>query len=359
MVAISSRARSRGSVAAVVLLLLLGACATQPQTAGTAGSSANKTGSPRGVYKVGNPYQISGVWYYPKEDYEYTETGIASWYGADFHGKATANGEIYDMNELTAAHRTLPLPSLVRVTNLDNGRAMTLRVNDRGPFARSRIIDISRRGAQLLGFERQGTAKVRVEILGAESEQLAQIYRGSGTIGQALARTPPLPDPSGTSAPVSVASAAMPPPVEAPPPVISAPAVPPSSMAVEQAPLAPPVPTPPASSQAARPQYTPPPAPRPVAVASVDAPPPEIVTVEPVRSTQIYVQAGAFSQRANADRVRQTIMGAGNVRVTTVGVSGAPIHRVRVGPLRSVDEADAALARVASAGYPEARIIVE
>jgi rare lipoprotein A len=87
------------------------------------------------------------------------------------------------MNDLTAAHRTLPLPSIVRVTNLDNGRSMTLRVNDRGPFARNRIIDVSRRGAQLLGFERQGTAKVRVEVMAAESEQLAQVYRGSTTLG--------------------------------------------------------------------------------------------------------------------------------------------------------------------------------
>ena len=96
-----------------------------------------------GRYKVGNPYQIAGKWYYPKEDYEYVETGIASWYGPGFHGKRTANGEIYDQNALTAAHRTLPMPSAVRVTNLENGRSLTLRVNDRGPFARGRIIDVT------------------------------------------------------------------------------------------------------------------------------------------------------------------------------------------------------------------------
>lgn len=131
-----------------------------------------------GTYKVGNPYKILGKWYYPKEDYSYVETGTASWYGADFHAKYTANGEIYDMNTLTAAHRTLPLPSIVRVTNLENGRSLVLRVNDRGPFAKNRIIDVSKRGAQLLGFQAQGTAKVKVEVLEEESKALKMALTG-------------------------------------------------------------------------------------------------------------------------------------------------------------------------------------
>ena len=117
--------------------------------------------APVGRYKVGSPYQIKGVWYYPKEDINYSETGIASWYGPNFHGKKTANGEIFDQNEVSAAHRTLPMPSVVQVTNLVNGRSMVIRVNDRGPFAHGRIIDLSKRAAQLLGFKRQGTARVR------------------------------------------------------------------------------------------------------------------------------------------------------------------------------------------------------
>lgn len=125
-----------------------------------------------GVYKVGNPYQIMGRWYYPKEDYSYSEVGTASWYGDDFHAKRTANGEKYDMNTLTAAHRTLPLPSIVRVTNLENGRSLVVRVNDRGPYAKERIIDISKRGAQLLGYQTKGTAKVKVEIMADESRAL-------------------------------------------------------------------------------------------------------------------------------------------------------------------------------------------
>jgi rare lipoprotein A len=139
----------------LALAALLASCATDP--------------SPRpggGTYKVGTPYQIGGVWYYPKEDPFYAETGIASWYGEDFHGKLTANGERYNMDALTAAHRTLPLPTIVRVTNLETGKSLRLRVNDRGPYARGRIIDVSRRAADLLGFQRNGTARVRVEYEG-------------------------------------------------------------------------------------------------------------------------------------------------------------------------------------------------
>ena len=131
-----------------------------------------------GRYKVGSPYQIRGVWYYPAVDYNYSETGIASWYGPDFDGKPTANGEIYDQDDLTAAHRTLPMPSLVKVTNLENGRSLELRVSDRGPYYGGRIIDISKRGAELLGFKNKGTAKVRVEVLEAQSRQLAMIAKG-------------------------------------------------------------------------------------------------------------------------------------------------------------------------------------
>lgn len=113
--------------------------------------------------KVGNPYKVAGVWYYPKEEPFYDQTGHASWYGKDFHGKLTANGEIYNMNALTAAHKTLPMPSYVKVTNLDNGRTIILRVNDRGPFVAGRLIDVSRRAAQLLGFQKQGVTRVRIQ----------------------------------------------------------------------------------------------------------------------------------------------------------------------------------------------------
>lgn len=119
-----------------------------------------------GVYKLGQPYQINGRWYRPYYDPAYRADGLASWYGVPFHGRRTANGEVFDKNLLTAAHPTLPLPSLVRVTNLENGRELVLRVNDRGPFVDDRVIDVSRRAARDLGFERQGLAQVRVEFLG-------------------------------------------------------------------------------------------------------------------------------------------------------------------------------------------------
>ena len=125
-----------------------------------------------GIYKIGNPYQIAGRWYSPKEDYNYSETGVASWYGEDFNGKRTANGERYNMNTLTAAHRTLPLPCIVKVTNLQNGRSVVVRVNDRGPYVKDRIIDLSKHGAQLLGYMGQGTTKVKVEIMAKESKAL-------------------------------------------------------------------------------------------------------------------------------------------------------------------------------------------
>ncbi len=115
--------------------------------------------------KVGTPYQINGQWYYPSIQPNYDEVGMASWYGPQFHGNKTANGEIFDMNKLTAAHKTLPLPSYVRVTNLSNGRNMVIRVNDRGPYAPNRIIDLSRRAAQLLGFHDKGIERVRVQLV--------------------------------------------------------------------------------------------------------------------------------------------------------------------------------------------------
>jgi rare lipoprotein A len=119
-----------------------------------------------GAYKLGAPYKIAGRWYTPVEDPNYDRSGMVSWYGHDFHGRKTANGEVFDMNALTAAHPTLPLPSLVYVTNLANGRTILVRVNDRGPYAHDRLIDLSRQSARLLGTEAQGIGQVRVRYAG-------------------------------------------------------------------------------------------------------------------------------------------------------------------------------------------------
>lgn len=133
-----------------------------------------------GNFKVGKPYSIDGKTYYPRETYSYEETGIASWYGPGFQGNRTASGERFDTRELTAAHRTLQMPSLVRVTNLSNGRSVVVRVNDRGPFSKGRIIDVSQKAAELLGMVGTGTAKVKVQLLAEESFQLANAAKGGG-----------------------------------------------------------------------------------------------------------------------------------------------------------------------------------
>lgn len=125
-----------------------------------------------GQYKVGHPYQIEDIVYYPQVYEYYEEVGKASWYGDEFHGRSTANGEKYNLGAMTAAHQTLPLPSMVRVTNLDNGKTAIVRVNDRGPFAKSRIIDVSEAAADKLGFKGRGTATVKVELLEKETNEL-------------------------------------------------------------------------------------------------------------------------------------------------------------------------------------------
>ncbi|MCK4940432.1 MAG: septal ring lytic transglycosylase RlpA family protein, partial [Rhodospirillaceae bacterium] len=152
--------------------LMLGACAETQFLMHTA--KRMKKGQQASHYKIGKPYQINGVWYRPAEDWDYDKTGIASWYGPNFDGKPTANGETFDQWQASAAHKTLPLPSIVRVTNLENGRSLVVRINDRGPYARGRIIDMSRRAAQMLGFEGKGTARVRVAILAKESRAVAE-----------------------------------------------------------------------------------------------------------------------------------------------------------------------------------------
>lgn len=118
-----------------------------------------------GTYRVGQAYTIGGKTYVPAEDHDYRAEGLASWYGEDFHGHQTANGEIYDMNSLSAAHATLPMPTYVRVTNLDNSKSVIVRVNDRGPYHDDRVIDVSVKTAQLLGFYSAGVTRVRVEYV--------------------------------------------------------------------------------------------------------------------------------------------------------------------------------------------------
>jgi peptidoglycan lytic transglycosylase len=301
-------------VFAIVTAGLLAGCANRPNP--TAPSAA---ATPRAIYKVGTPYQIGGVWYYPAEDFSYEESGIASWYGEEFHGKYTANGEVFDRNSLTAAHRTLPMPSVVQVTNLENGRSLQLRVNDRGPFARGRIIDVSRRAAQLLGFEGTGTAKVRVRILVPESIQVASLARRNGAEDGANGET--------------VAAV--------PRPVITAEALPGSALRIASS-TTPPLP----KGEANAPT---------VAVASG---PPQ-VSVVPVKPTRIYIQAGAFARAENALNLKSRLDAIGPAVVAAVRVNGVNLYRVRLGPVDNVEQADKLLDRIVGSGFNDARIVVD
>ncbi|RJF87365.1 septal ring lytic transglycosylase RlpA family protein [Oleomonas cavernae] len=306
--------RSTGVVLALAAALL-GAC-----TSGSPESS--QTTRPGVVQATLRPYQINGVWYYPKIDNAYDETGIASWYGEPFHGRKTAIGEIYDMNEMTAAHKTLHLPANVRVTNLENGRSVVLRVNDRGPFVNERIIDVSRRGAQLLGFQNQGTARVRVQVVGD----------GGEPAGTTVPRPTTTPEErtAGAAAPVGTVTAAPLPPPGRPAAPAPAPAAP-----------------------------RPAPAPTLVPSTAPAAPPPAVVTQVPVRATNIYVQAGAFLQLNNAQMLRDKLARYGRSFVATAKIDNQTFYRVRVGPLKDVNEADIVLDQIIASGQTGARIIVD
>lgn len=156
-----------------------------------------------GTYRVGDPYMVGGKTYVPREDTRYRAEGQASWYGSDFHGRRTANGEVFDMYSISAAHPTLPLPSYVRITNLENHRSIVVRVNDRGPYHDNRVIDVSVRAAKLLGFYDKGVARVRVEYVGkaslngSDDTKLAETLRSNEPITPvARAASAPAPTPA-------------------------------------------------------------------------------------------------------------------------------------------------------------------
>lgn len=403
--------RARFSPALLLAGLLAGCAASPEYTGGHSGSGHFRIGRPN--YTV-SPYQVNGVWYYPKVDYSYNQTGTASWYGEQFNHRATSDGEIFDMNELSAAHKTLPLPSVVEVTNLQNGRALRLRVNDRGPFVGDRLIDLSRRAAQLLGFETAGTAPVRVQILKDDSIAVADaaMHGQYGPVGAGYAT-------AGQAAPVTLAAAS---PPRAAPAMQMAAATPPSLRAAEvvaaPAPMqsAIPVVAPPEPARYKAPEpvaarYTPPyiaPAPVRIAAAASEprrqpmppehlpfkflAPPParrEIAaaprrywpsliaparaeTLSPrfaeaplhlhaaaKRSARIFVQAGAFAVPENARRVGARIATLGSVEIIPAASHGSGLYRVRLGPVGSTAEAERLLHKVVERGYPGARVVAE
>lgn len=305
-----------------LLLVLLAACGTfsgktqRPNS----GNEPPLTVSRAGSYKVGEPYEVNGVWYYPNEDYSYDESGIASWYGPGFHGNKTANGEIFDSNELTAAHPTLPMPSLARVSNLDNGRSVVLRINDRGPYAGGRLIDVSRRAAQLLGFEKIGTAKVRVQVLADESKAIAAAARRYGTDQASKAYA----NATFSNAPIT-------------------------KVVTRQEP--------------ARRPFVAPQLPPPERVLSDDGVTPmelPVLTNVPVKpDAKIFVQAGAFTMAENAGKLQRELRRFGDVHVDQAKLEDILFYRVRIGPLASADAANKILKQVAQSGVPAAKIVVD
>src|SRR6266481_2774060 len=188
------RLMARGAIAAGTCLVLAN-CASSGKFASRVDPKYGVSSSPRvvafgepvpkggGTYRVGKPYTVAGRVYVPEEDTNYREEGMASWYGDDFHGRLTANGEVFDMASLTAAHPTLPMPCYARVTNLGNGKSLIVRVNDRGPYHGNRLIDVSNKAAELLEFKGNGVARVRVEYVarapleGSDDRQLVATLR--------------------------------------------------------------------------------------------------------------------------------------------------------------------------------------
>ena len=158
--------RTRAALVVLAATAALAACAgPTPRYAVREPSPGADSAPGRGLHGTDKPYQINGRWYYPKAQPDYDQVGLASWYGAAEHNHHTADGEVFDQYGLSAAHKTLPLPSIVEVTNLANGRRVRVRLNDRGPFVDGRLIDLSRGAAEKLGFDRQGVARVRVRYI--------------------------------------------------------------------------------------------------------------------------------------------------------------------------------------------------
>ena len=356
----------RNLIAMVAIGLSLTACTGSSGPNG--GSDTTGHGRSRGYYKVGAPYQINGVWYHPRVDYAYDETGTASWYGEAFNGKSTANGEIFDLTQVSAAHKTLQLPSIVEVTNLQNGRALKVRVNDRGPFAGDRIIDLSRRAAQLLGFERAGTAPVRVRIIKEESIKVAEAAM-RGDIGQIrlaqdtaivqtrVAAAPPRTAVLVASAPARIVKAEA---TEAAP--IPGPAV---SMAAERPPptrrpqqsLRSGVrrrhPSQPAYDAAGRRSAWPSLIASARAATSKAVVAPRQETPADPPSGRIFVQVGMFALAANAKSVRARVATLAGTEVVRVNVNGSALYRVRLGPVASEAEARRLLGELDERGIRE------
>jgi rare lipoprotein A len=263
----------------------------------------------RGKRKVGNPYVISGKTYYPIASSEgYRAKGIASWYGKDFHNKKTANGERYNMFAMTAAHPTLPLPTYVRVTNLENGASIMVRVNDRGPFKRGRLIDLSYKAANLLGMAEQGTAPVLVEALPTDGSPLRPATWGTRVTSSEPVSKKKIAHPTTTSFTRRVSG---------------------QQDTETGQPL---------------PGY-------------------QMKTKHALKNVDVYIQTGAFGDVNNAIRQRKKLetiyLDDYPIQLMEIQRAGRTLHRVRVGPIETIDEADELLLKVLKHGFNTAIIAVD
>lgn len=292
--------RKKSFYAGVAAVFLLAGCASEPKefTYKNLPQEVKAIKADGGIYKVGNPYTVMGQSYTPREDYSYSETGMASWYGDDFHNKRTANGETYNMRAITAAHRTLPLPSIVKVTNLENGKSIIARVNDRGPYVKNRIIDVSEKGAELLGYKNKGTTKVKVEIMAAESKALKEAMLSKDNQSKTYAAAMK----KGTE---DVSQAAV------------------------------------ATAYKAE---------TPVAASSH-------VNTAPTESGTFFVQVGAFSDYEKAKEMASSMARFGRVSIYEAYLSKDGVYRVRLGAYKSRDEAMRILDRVLDYGHADVTIV--
>ena len=259
-----------------------------------------------GRYHVGSPYQVAGRWFTPKEQPNYDKKGPASWYGEAFNRRMTSNGEWFDMTRLTAAHPTLPLPSYAKVTNLNNGATIVVRVNDRGPFVGPRIIDLSKQSAIALGYKQQGTTTVRVQYIGPAP------LDDNGSHLMAMNRELK----NGTPLRQMIASAGTR-----------------RSKAVEVA-------------QADTAQET-----------GYEAEPEQPVEQAQISAINYFVQAGTFADPDNAERLRQEFINIGPVQVAELMGTDGPVYRMRVGPFDNLNDAQIALNQVHGYGLPDAHLL--
>jgi rare lipoprotein A len=316
----------RKQAARLALLLLAGAslaaCATVEPEYATQGAPPTKP--LKGTQK---PYQINGVWYYPQEEPDYDKRGVASWYGDAFQNKPTANGEVFDKDLVSAAHKTLPLPSLVEVTNLDNGKKLVVRVNDRGPFVDGRIIDLSHEAARQLGYADKGLAHVRVRYLGP-----APALYGEDSRRYARYVAPNAP---------RVAAAAPPPPPAgrhpAPEVVFTSAAAPKTPIEIVQGPLAP----------LTRPKTA-------AAVSQYAASP---VSQSAKSAFGFRVQAGAYSTSDKAQRAVTQLARSWPAVVEPMSRGGVTLYRVMLDGISDQNEAEVLRQRIAEAGFADARVI--